>query len=270
MSADRIEEPNADADRRTARDPQTGGAASEALALDARGLHKRFTLGGEVVHALAGVDLRVGVGEFVAVMGPSGSGKSTLLHLLGLLDAPDEGTIAIGGVATGGLDDDRLTELRRLKLGFLFQSFELIPNLTARENILLPAEIAGLLDEGRERLAGLAGGLGIVDRLDHRPDQLSGGQRQRVALARALVNDPVVVLADEPTGNLDSRTGREVLDLLAAGVRRDAWTVVMVTHDPKAAAMADRIVFLRDGKVSGEARTDRGDAQTVIETYLGR
>jgi putative ABC transport system ATP-binding protein len=245
--------------------PATGVQA----ALEARGLHKRFRLGDEIVHALRGVDLRVAAGEFVAVMGPSGSGKSTLLHLLGLLDGPDEGSVRIGGVATAGLDDDALTEMRRTKLGFLFQSFELVPNLTARENVLLPAEINGASERGQLRLRELALRLGIADRLDHRPDQLSGGQRQRVALARALVNDPVVVLADEPTGNLDSRTGREVLDLLATGVRESGWTVVMVTHDPNAALVADRIVFLRDGVVSGEAKTDGEDARSVIEASLG-
>jgi putative ABC transport system ATP-binding protein len=249
-------------------------AASAAMppavdaALEGTRLAKRYQLGGETVHALRGVDLVVRRGEFVAVMGPSGSGKSTLLHLLGLLDAPDEGSVRIGGVATAGLDDDALTEMRRLRLGFLFQSFELVPNLTARENIMLPAEIAGRVREGRARLERLAADLGVTDRLEHRPDQLSGGQRQRVALARALVNDPVVVLADEPTGNLDSRTGREVLELLARGVRESGWTVVMVTHDANAAMLADRIVFLRDGVVSGEAVTADGDAREVIEHSL--
>jgi putative ABC transport system ATP-binding protein len=246
----------------------TPDAGEGAPALEATGLHKRYALGGETVHALRGVDLRVRSGEFVAVMGPSGSGKSTLLHLLGLLDTPDDGSVHVGGVATAGLSDDALTEMRRLRLGFLFQSFELIPNLTARENVLLPAEIAGRSSRGRERLARLADDLGIADRLDHRPDQLSGGQRQRVALARALVNDPVVVLADEPTGNLDSKTGSEVLALLGRGVREQGWTVVMVTHDPNAAIVADRIVFLGDGVITGETRTGDGDARSVIEHFL--
>jgi putative ABC transport system ATP-binding protein len=245
-------------------------APSGPPAVEAIGLHKRFRLGDETVHALRGVDLRVERGEFVAVMGPSGSGKSTLLHLLGLLDVPDDGAVEIAGVPTAGLNDDALTEMRRTELGFLFQSFELVPNLTARENVLLPAEISGTVGGGRARLATLAEQLGIADRLDHRPDQLSGGQRQRVALARALVNDPVVVLADEPTGNLDTRTGREVLELLASGVRESGWTVVMVTHDPNAALAADRIVFLRDGTVSGEATTAGDDARAVIDAYLGR
>jgi putative ABC transport system ATP-binding protein len=201
-------------------------------------------------------------------MGPSGSGKSTLLHLLGLLDAPDEGTIALAGEPTAGLDDDALTDVRRRRLGFVFQAFELVPNLTARENALLPAEIAGEGDAAAERLTALATALGITDRLDHRPDQLSGGQRQRVAIARALINDPVLVLADEPTGNLDSRTGREVLDLLRHGVDDQGWTVVIVTHDAQAALTTDRIVFLRDGAIAGEARTSDADVRTQLDAFL--
>jgi putative ABC transport system ATP-binding protein len=253
------------------RDTSTAHAAdhdADTPALLAVGLHKRFALGNQTVHALRGVDLRVAKGEFVAVMGASGSGKSTLLHLLGLLDVPDDGRVEIGGVDTSGLDDDELTELRRRRLGFVFQTFELIPNLTARENVLLPADMVGEGDAARGRLEQLAQVLGIADRLDHRPDQLSGGQRQRVALARALINDPVVVLADEPTGNLDSRTGREVLALLSRGVRELGWTVVMVTHDPRAATEAERIVFLRDGEVAGSVAGDDTDVQGMIERAL--
>jgi len=243
-------------------------ADDSLLAVRAVGLHKRYALGSETVHALRGVDLSVRRGEFVAVMGASGSGKSTLLHLLGLLEGPDEGSVMIGGVDTGGLDDDGLTELRRRSLGFVFQSFELLPNLTARENALLPADMVGAGAAGRERLVRLAEVLGITDRLDHRPDQLSGGQRQRVALARALINDPVVVLADEPTGNLDSRTGREVLGLLSHGVRTLGWTVVMVTHDPRAAMEAERIIFLRDGTVADTITVSSSDSMSVIEKAL--
>ena len=241
---------------------------NDVLALDARGLHRRFHLGTETVHALRGVDLRVRSGEFVAVMGPSGSGKSTLLHLLGLLDQPDEGSIQLAGTATGGLDDDALTDLRRRRLGFVFQTFELVPNLTARENILLPAEIHGEGASALPRLEKLAVQLGIGDRLDHRPDQLSGGQRQRVAIARALINDPVLVLADEPTGNLDSRTGQEVLDLLRRGVDEHGWTVVTVTHDVRAAMTADRVVFLSDGSVSGEVVVEGTDAAEFVDRFL--
>ncbi len=238
-------------------------------ALEAKGLSKRYTLGGETIAALDAVDLSVAPGEFVAVMGPSGSGKSTLLHMLGLLDAPDEGEVVIAGQTTGTLDDDALTELRRRRLGFVFQSFELIPNLSARENILLPAEIGGERERGAARLERLAAQLGIEDRLSHRPSQLSGGQQQRVALARALINDPAVILADEPTGNLDSHTSREVLELLRDGVSRDGWTVVMVTHDAKAALHADRIVFLQDGRVVGGTRTRDDGARDAIERFVG-
>ena len=241
---------------------------STVPALEARGLHKRYRLGAETVHALRGVDLVVQSGEFVAVMGPSGSGKSTLLHMLGLLDPPDEGTIALAGTPTRGLDDDVLTDLRRTRLGFVFQTFELVPNLTARENALLPAEIAGDGRAAAKRLDALSQQLGIADRLDHRPDQLSGGQRQRVALARALINDPVLILADEPTGNLDSKTGREVLALLRTGVDDHGWTVVIVTHDVRAAMTADRIVFLRDGTVSGESTAGGVDVSALVERYL--
>jgi len=237
-------------------------------ALRAADLSKTFRLGDMTIHALDHVSLTVEGGEFVAVMGPSGSGKSTLLHLLGLLDVPDSGTVQVEGNETAGLDDDALTAIRRTRLGFLFQTFELIPNLSARENILLPAEIAGQRVEAEERLKELARQLGIEERLDHRPRQLSGGQRQRVALARALINAPAVVLADEPTGNLDTKTGNEVLALLRHGVDMLGWTVVMVTHDPMAALSADRIVFLRDGRVAGETPTGVQDVRQRIDRFL--
>ena len=243
--------------------------AHAASAVTAVGLHKRYRLGELTIAALDGVSLDVKTGEFVAVMGPSGSGKSTLLYLLGLLDTPDAGTVSIEGRETGGLDDDELTALRRQRLGFLFQTFELIPNLSAAENILLPAEIAGRRDVAQQRLAELARQLGIEQRLGHRPRQLSGGQRQRVGLARALINEPAVVLADEPTGNLDTKTGSEVLSLLRRGVDEHGWTVIMVTHDPVAAQTADRIVFLRDGRIAGEASTADSDVRSSIDAFLG-
>lgn len=237
-------------------------------AVEAQNLVKSYRLGEQTINALDGVSLTVNKGEFVAVMGPSGSGKSTLLHLLGLLDSPDTGAVRIGGRATDGLTDDQLTQLRRDELGFIFQNFELIPNLSARENILLPAEVSGRLREAEAELPRLARELGIEDRLAHRPRQLSGGQRQRVALARALINHPVVVLADEPTGNLDSKTGHEVLGLLRRGVSDLDWTVIMVTHDPAAALTADRVVFLRDGLVAGESGTASLDARQRIDEFL--
>jgi len=238
-------------------------------ALLAKGLSKRYRLGGEVIDALVGLELEVPKGEFLAVMGPSGSGKSTLLHLLGLLDSADAGEVVVDGQETAQLDDDALTALRRDRLGFVFQGFELIPNLSARENILLPAEVAGRRAEAERTLVALAGALGIEARLSHRPAQLSGGQQQRVAIARALINDPVVILADEPTGNLDTQTGEEVLGLLKRGVKEQGWTVVMVTHDPKAALYADRIIFLRDGRIVGETLTNSREAREHIESFVG-
>jgi putative ABC transport system ATP-binding protein len=200
--------------------------------------------------------LEIKQGEFIAVMGPSGSGKSTLLHVLGLLETPDSGEVIIQNQHTSNLNDDALTALRRDKLGFVFQNFELIPNLNAKENILLPAEVAGKRKEAEQRLSKLAVELGISDRLHHRPKQLSGGQQQRVAIARALINDPALILADEPTGNLDSDTGRDVLRLLQDGVKQHSWTVVMVTHDPSAARFAERFMMLQDGQIVDEGRTD--------------
>ena len=257
-------EPTADETIKAVRDASSGPAS----AVKATDLHKRYRMGEQTIAALDGVSLEVARGEFVAVMGPSGSGKSTLLYLLGLLDTPDSGTVAIEGNETTGLDDDALTALRRQRLGFLFQTFELIPNLSASENILLPAEIAGGREAATARLAVLARQLGIEERLGHRPRQLSGGQRQRVGLARALINEPAVVLADEPTGNLDSKTGGEVLSLLRRGVDEHGWTVIMVTHDPQAAQTADRIVFLRDGRVAGQAATTDTDVRGSIDAFL--
>lgn len=244
-------------------------SAEGGFALRAHGLTKRYHLGDETVDALVDLELTVPQGQFVAVMGPSGSGKSTLLHLLGLLDGADAGTIEIAGQATSDLSDDDLTALRRDRLGFVFQGFELIPNLSARENILLPAEVAGRRSAGEAVLKRLASVLNIEARLNHRPAQLSGGQQQRVALARALINDPVVILADEPTGNLDTHNGEEVLSLFQNGVKNEGWTVVMVTHDAKAALYADRIVFLRDGKLVGETMTRDPEARRTIERFVG-
>ena len=238
-------------------------------ALKAINLSKTYQLGSETIYALRDVNLEIKRGEYLAVMGPSGSGKSTLMHLLGLLDKAEGGDVIVEGQSTANLNDDSLTHLRRDKLGFVFQTFELIPTLSAKENILLPAEVAGKKAEGEKTCKRLAKQLDISDRLEHRPNQLSGGQRQRVAIARALINNPVVILADEPTGNLDSQTGTEVLELLRQGVKQHNWTVVMVTHDPKAALYADRIIFLKDGKISGETRTDATQVTSLIETFVG-
>ena len=239
-------------------------------AITAQNLVKHYRLGEEVVKALEGISLTINSGEFVAVMGPSGSGKSTLLHLIGLLEVPDAGEVIIENQSTSLLNDDALTIMRRNRLGFVFQNFELIPNLSARENILLPAEINGNQKEAANRLKQLSINLAIDDRLNHKPRELSGGQRQRVALARALINHPAIVLADEPTGNLDSQTGTDVLTLLREGVNLHDWTILMVTHDPTAALFADRIIFLRDGKISGEIDTLDSNVREAIHTFIGK
>ena len=237
--------------------------------LRAQNLKKVYMQGADTLTALGGVSLEVEQGSFVVVMGPSGSGKSTLLHLLGLLDAPDSGEVWVGETLTSSLSDDALTRLRRDKIGFIFQSFELIPTLSARENILLGAELAGRRREAEARLGALGSRLGLVARLSSRPTELSGGQKQRVAIARALISEPLVVLADEPTGNLDSQNGREVLDIFRRGVSELGLTVVMVTHDAAAALEADRIVFLRDGLIVGETRTSSSGARARIEEFVG-
>ncbi len=214
------------------------------------GLQKAYQMGEVTVNALQGVDFTVEKGEFVAIMGPSGSGKSTLLHLLGGLDAPSDGEVMLGGRRLAHLSDDDITIVRRRQIGFIFQFFNLLPTLSAAENVALPLLIDGRsLDEYRLRIDELLTLVGLGDRQDHKPDQLSGGQQQRVAIARALVTDPVIVLADEPTGNLDSESGDEILRLLRRACDEKQQTIVMVTHDPKAAEYADRIVRLKDGLV---------------------
>ncbi len=215
----------------------------------ARGLVRRYGTGATAVEAVRGVSLDVPPGELVAIMGPSGSGKSTLMHMLAGLDRPSEGEAYIAGVEISRLGDNALTRLRRTHIGFVFQFFNLLPTLTARENIVLPLSIAGVKPD-RAWVDELVRTVGLDDRLSHRPAQLSGGQQQRVAIARALVSRPAVLFADEPTGNLDSRTSGEILDLMRGSVDRYGQTTVMVTHDSRAATIADRILFLADGRVS--------------------
>jgi putative ABC transport system ATP-binding protein len=226
------------------------------------GLRKTYGTGQAAVHALAGVSVSFQRGRFTAVMGPSGSGKSTLMHCMAGLDRPTSGHTFVGGQEVGGLDDAGLTRLRRDKIGFVFQSFNLIPTLTAEENITLPAALAGAKVD-REWLGDLAGHLGIADRLTHRPGELSGGQQQRVACARALINKPDLVFADEPTGNLDSNSSAGVLTFLRRSVTELGQSIVMVTHDPRGAAYADRVIFLADGAVVGEL--DKPTADSVLE-----
>ncbi len=207
-----------------------------------------FGEGDAEVHALDGISVEFPKGRFAAIMGPSGSGKSTLMHVLAGLDRPTSGTVTVDGVDLGALDDAKLTELRRDKLGFVFQFFNLLPVLTAEENILLPLKLAGRsADPERERV--LVDAVGLGDRLSHRPSELSGGQQQRVAIARALMSKPAIVFADEPTGNLDSKSSEEVLALLRRAVDEFGQTVAMVTHDAQAAATADRVLMLVDGKI---------------------
>ena len=225
------------------------------IAVETLGLSKVYGEGSTTVRALWDVSLEFPNGEFAAIMGPSGSGKSTLLHILGALDKPSSGRVIVGGTDLSGLSDRRLTLLRRQRMGFVFQFFNLIPTLSAEENVLLPALIAGeRADKYAQRLNELLDLVGLTDRRTHRPDELSGGEQQRVAIARALIRNPDLILADEPTGNLDSRTGAGVLDLLKESAARYDQTILMVTHDPRAAASADRVVFLSDGRVVDEAR----------------
>jgi len=214
-------------------------------------LWKTFGSGDAAVTALRGVSVALGRGRFTAVMGPSGSGKSTLMHCLAGLDTASKGEVFVGDIRLSGLSDRELTRLRRDRIGFVFQQFNLLPTLTAMENIALPLAIAGRQPDV-EWLAGLMDVMGLADRLSHRPSELSGGQQQRVACARALAARPDVVFADEPTGNLDSRSGDEVLGLLRRSVDEFGQTLVLVTHDPHAAAYADRVVFLADGELVDE------------------
>jgi len=218
--------------------------------LETQALRKQYQLGEHTVHALAGVDFVVEKGEFVAIMGPSGSGKSTLLHLLGGLDRPSDGEVTLAGQRLSILDDNQATLVRRHNVGFVFQFFNLLPTLTMEENVALPFIIDGRnLCKYQTRIDTLLELVGLTGRRHHKPDQLSGGEQQRVAIARALVTEPAIVLADEPTGNLDSKTGTAIMELLRRSCDELGQTVVVVTHDPRAAAYADRVVFLRDGLV---------------------
>ncbi|MEU0938121.1 ABC transporter ATP-binding protein [Embleya sp. NPDC005971] len=243
-----------------------GARGTSSVVARARGLVKEYGSGPIRVAALAGVDVDIVRGTFTAIMGPSGSGKSTLMQCLAGLDTATRGSVAIGDTELAGLDDDALTELRRDRLGFVFQAFNLLPTLSALENITLPVEIAGRRVD-RAHLDRIVAATGLAGRLAHRPAELSGGQQQRVAVARALVSRPEIVFADEPTGNLDSRAGTEVLELLRRGVDEWGQSVLMVTHDPNAAAYADRVLFLADGRIVDDL--PRPTAEAVFER-MGR
>ncbi|MGQ9785489.1 MAG: ABC transporter ATP-binding protein [Anaerolineae bacterium] len=243
---------------------------STMIILEACRLSKQYRLGEVTVHALNGVNFTVAKGEFVAIMGPSGSGKSTLLHLLGGLDGVSDGEITLAGHQLTRLSDHQVTLVRRRNVGFIFQFFNLLPMFTAEENVALPLLIDGQNPNAyRERIDHLLQLVGLADRRCHKPDQLSGGEQQRVAIARALVTNPAIVLADEPTGNLDSKTGEEILRLLRRSCDELRQTIVMVTHDARAASFADRVVFLMDGRVVGELRTT-GDRNEDIRTIQRR
>lgn len=235
-------------------------------------VQKQYQLGEHQVSALGGVDFMVEAGEFVAIMGPSGSGKSTLLYLLGGLDAPSSGEVLLAGEKLSALNDRAATLMRRRQIGFVFQFFNLLPTLSAEENILLPLVIDGKNPrEYQDRLNAILTLVGLELRRTHKPDQLSGGEQQRVALARALITSPAVLLADEPTGNLDSKTGKTIMELLRRSCDEFNQAIVVVSHDPRAAAYADRVVFLRDGLVERElnlGKTDQASRLRVImETF---
>jgi putative ABC transport system ATP-binding protein len=229
----------------------------------AQEITRRYGEGDTAVDALRGVSLDVEQGKLTAVMGPSGSGKSTLMHILAALDRPTSGYVTIAGTRLGELSDKDVTKIRRQHIGFIFQFFNLLPMLTAEENIELPLSLAGTKPD-KAFFDDLVKRVGLADRLTHRPSELSGGQQQRVAIARALVSRPTVVFADEPTGNLDSKTGGEILELLNESVANYGQTMVMVTHEARAAAAADRILFLADGRIVKDL--GRADEDTIIET----
>ncbi|WP_350281684.1 ABC transporter ATP-binding protein [Kribbella sp. HUAS MG21] len=240
------------------------GTTSEVV--QAQDLVRVYGEGGTAVEALRGVGVRIENGQLTAVMGPSGSGKSTLMHILAGLDRPTSGSVHIAGTEITTLGDDALTRLRRKHIGFIFQFFNLLPMLTARDNIVLPLTIAGAKPDP-QYFGDLVERVGLADRLDHRPAELSGGQQQRVAIARALVSRPTVVFADEPTGNLDSRTSGEILSLMRSSVEEYGQTLVMVTHDARAAAMADRILYLADGEIVKETgRSSQHEILQIIDT----
>jgi putative ABC transport system ATP-binding protein len=245
-------------------------APATAIAVAARALTRRYGDGESAVDALRGVTLEVPAGQFTAVMGPSGSGKSTLMHLLAGLDRPTSGTVHVAGEEISAMADRRLTKLRRDRIGFVFQSFNLLPTLTAEENIVLPLAIARVKPAAAD-VDALLERVGLSERRDHKPSELSGGQQQRVAIARALIARPTVLFADEPTGNLDSAAGAAVLALLRDAVAIDGQTTVMVTHDPRAAATADRVLFLADGLIVSDLdRPSRADVIAGLEAVTNR
>ena len=244
--------------------------STNGTVVHANDLTRTYGEGETAVRALQGVSLDIPKGDLTAIMGPSGSGKSTLMHILAGLDKPTAGEVSIAGTPITRLGDSDLTKLRREHIGFVFQFFNLLPMLTAEENVLLPLTIAGEKPDP-EFFETLLDNVGLADRRKHRPSELSGGQQQRVAIARALVSRPTVVFADEPTGNLDSKTGSEILDLLRHSVEEYGQTTVMVTHEPRAAAIADRVLFLADGRIVKELpRSTQHEILSALEAITNK
>ena len=245
-----------------------GAAPSKDWVIVSRGLTRDYDMGGEVVHALRGVDLAIRRNEYVAIMGPSGSGKSTLMNLIGCLDTPSAGEYWLNGELVSTMKDDELARVRNREIGFVFQTFNLLPRATALHNVELPLVYAGVPSAERKRRAAEAlSRVQLADRMDHRPNELSGGQRQRVAIARALVNNPAILLADEPTGNLDSGTSEEIMRVFET-LAESGQTVIMVTHEQEIAAHARRVVVLRDGRISSDDQRERFVAQVAGDSAV--
>jgi putative ABC transport system ATP-binding protein len=251
-----VEAPLGETAERRAILGQAGMTPDKRWVIVTRGIKREYDMGGEIVRALRGVDIAIGRNEYVAIMGPSGSGKSTLMNIIGCLDTPNAGEYWLNGQEVSKMSDDALARVRNKEIGFVFQTFNLLPRATALHNVELPLVYAGLSSDERKRKAKEAlEKVQLEHRMDHRPNELSGGQRQRVAIARALVNDPSMLLADEPTGNLDSQTSEEIMRVFE-GLANSGQTVVMVTHEPDIAAHARRVVVLRDGLISTDERRD--------------
>jgi len=264
VTANSIEMPSATAAERVAVTSAEGGTPGSQWVIVTRNIRREYDMGGEVVRALRGIDLAIVRNEYVAIMGPSGSGKSTLMNLVGCLDTPTGGEYWLNGTLVSKMSDDQLARVRNKEIGFVFQTFNLLPRATALHNVELPLVYAGVSGQERQRRAKEAlARVQLADRMDHRPNELSGGQRQRVAIARALVNRPSILLADEPTGNLDSTTSEEIMKVFEE-LAGQGQTVIMVTHEPDIAAHARRVVVLRDGLVSSDETQDEFAARHAL------